>query len=139
MGKYNGVYTGHVMTPKKFTFETVDFPVGDHRYIGSSMPFPYPTSPMGKELIMGDLFVVTRNIAKSRMDALSTYMLMNHNIYVVVNAVFKANKVMEMHRAEARDFAPSKLLDAREAIQEIFSAQNPTVALGRQKRILQRV
>lgn len=139
MGKYNGVYTGHTLNRRQFTFTSVDFPVGDHRYLGSTRPFPYPTSPMGRSLTMGDLIVVKRNIAKSRLDTLSTFMLMNHNIYVVMNAVFEANRVMEMHRAEAREFAPPKLLDAREAIEDIFAASDPEAELQRQKRILQRV
>ena len=57
-GKFKTAYSGHSLTSKSMIVtKGQPLPINDPKYIGSSQPFPYPTSPMGAALTLGDLVV----------------------------------------------------------------------------------
>lgn len=138
-GKFKTPYTGHILSKKKFGIEYGELPIEDYRYLNSKEPFPFPTSPIGKQLTMGDIIVKEDMHSTNRWDSLSGYMLMNHNIYVQINAIFQANKELAKHRADTLETLPTDLYNAKCAIEDIFDAADPWAELENKKIFLDRV
>lgn len=138
-GRFKTPYTGHILSKKKFGIEYGELPIEDYRYLNSKEPFPFPTSPIGKQLTLGDIIVKEDMHSTNRWDSLSGYMLMNHNIYVQINAIFQANKELAKHRADTLETVPTNLYNAKCAIEDIFDAADPWAELENKKIFLDRV
>jgi hypothetical protein len=59
---------------------------------GSTENFPYNNSPIGKLLTLGDLNVQGSETAKVHFDSMSRYLIANHNVWVMLDAIERANK-----------------------------------------------
>ncbi|MEX0299799.1 MAG: hypothetical protein AB3N28_12080, partial [Kordiimonas sp.] len=137
--QYRRVYTETNFTAKSFVLKATDFPFNDPKHLGSSQPFPYPSSPIGRVLKMGDLIVKKGAHKNSRMDMLSACMLANHNYYVYSKAMLEANQLLEKHPALIVDKVPVFIQDAKRAIEDIFNSSDPFSTLKKFKKILDRV
>ena len=61
-----------------------------HTYVGSSEPFPF-ASPLGDQMTLGNLNVYKKLYNKRRYDPVSLTMLINHNLYIYLQAFERAN------------------------------------------------
>ena len=127
------VYTGYRITPDKgFTIDQAKAP-DEEAYIGSDMPFPW-RSPLGDRIVMGDLCAIQPKETeiegsetgkrRTTWDFLSYMILMNHNLFVQIEAIVAANRVFELETADARNFVPPRLLRMRDCIREAFVQEN---------------
>lgn len=137
--KYRNLYTTTNFTAKNFSLNTGTITPNNPKHLGSSAPFPYPYSPIGKLLTMGDLIVKKGAHKNSRMDMLSACMLANHNYYVYCRAIMLANDELAKHPGLTTDTVPIFIQDAKRAIEDIFDAPNPTAELDKHMKILKRV
>ncbi len=123
------VYTGYRITPDRgFTIDQAKAPDAE-AYIGSDIPFPW-RSPLGDRIVMGDLCPNQPKVTeiegsetgkrRTTWDFLSYMLLMNHNLFVQIEALVAANRVFELETADARNFVPPRLLEMRERISEAF-------------------
>ena len=74
--------------------------------------------------------------AKSRWDKQSAILIMNHNIYVQMQSILRANELMALTNEDARYQCPPDLVDARDAIIAIFEAPMPRAKLIQNRRYL---
>ena len=77
--------------------------------------------------------------ADSRWDAASSMMLMNHNVYVQMDGIFRANAAYAQPEAKAQYNVPKKLILAKKAIAEIFEARIPHGKLVAHRELLESV
>lgn len=138
-GKFKTAYNDVVLTRSKFGLSKETLPINDPSYIGSTDPFWFPTSPIGKLLTMGDLIVKDDIHTNSRWDGLSAQMLANHNVYIQMKGIKAANEALSKTRAENMYQVPGAIFDAKEAIQEILAAGNPWAVLEKNRFVLDRV
>lgn len=136
-GRYYTVYTGEEITYDNWGLAAVKLPINDPAHLGSDEPFPYQTSPIAGHLTMGDLIIKDDIHAGSRWDQLSAVLVMNHNIYVQMQAILRANELMALPRSQVRYLCPKELLDARDAIIEIFESPMPRAKLQQNRRYLE--
>jgi hypothetical protein len=128
-GKFYEVYTDAVLNRTGFRVSSKKISANDPNLVGSAAPFSYPLSPIGQRLTWGDLIVKGKTHARSRWDTLTSCMMMNHNIYVHMQALQQANELMQLPRNEAIRRMPQAFVDARDAIQEVFSSRFPDAML----------
>ncbi|NBS16857.1 MAG: hypothetical protein EBT06_12015 [Gammaproteobacteria bacterium] len=83
--------------------------------------FPEPSSPLGKMLEMHHLVCRDDEFEKHRLDSLSNMMLMNHNAWVYLDAMRRAN---EDAFGPIRNI-PEQFEATLDAIADVFAAQNP--------------
>lgn len=80
-------------------------------------PLPFPAiSPIAGSLDLQDLVIKKDKFEQKRTDTLSDALLVNHNVYVYVTSMIRANEA-----AFTRKDAPRPLLDAVEMIDELFA------------------
>ena len=79
----------------ELTFDTYAMP-RTQDLIGSTAPFPFITSPIARELTLGDLCVnKKRNKNQSSWDSLSPVMMAAHNTYVHLSSMAELNRMMD--------------------------------------------
>ena len=59
----------------------------------------------------------------------SAILIMNHNIHIQMQSILRANELMALSNEDARYECPEELVDARDAIVEIFKAPMPRAKL----------
>ena len=139
VGKMRTVYSGYSLDKNRFTFvKSTQMPPDAIEHVGSSKPFPHPTSPIGQRLTMGDIYVKGGAYIKCRWDFLADEMLKNHNLYVLMSAIIAANEEMKKPRYETFETIPSNIYHAAQAMREIFDAHHPKDALEKYKPTLDR-
>lgn len=137
--RHRRVYTGVNFTAKNFTLSSQPIPFNNPKYLGSTQPFPYPCSPIGKLLTMGDLIVKQGTHMNSRLDMLSACMLANHNYYVYSRGIMAANEELAKHPGLIINTVPVSIQDAKRAIEDVFDAADPWAELQKQKKTLDKV
>lgn len=139
-GKFKTTYSGHSLTSKSMIVtKGQPLPINNPKYLGSSQPFPYPSSPIGAVLTLGDLVIKGGTHAYNRWDTLSSLMLMNHNIYVFLNAIYEANIELAKPRHANLTTIPTNIYSAKCVIEDVFDATDPWAELQKQKVYLDRV
>lgn len=81
-------------------FEPCRVPNSAH-FVHSNKPFPFATSPIGREMKLGDLCALPEGKRRqsdrlSHWDTLSSLMLMNHNLYVHIDAINQLNRIVDV-------------------------------------------
>jgi hypothetical protein len=92
-----------------------------YTYVGSSEPFPF-ASPLGDQMTLGHLNVYKKLYNKRRYDPVSLTMLINHNLYIYLQAFELAND-----QAFSRDpdrLVPQLFKDCINLIFEAFDKPN---------------
>lgn len=138
-GKYHKIYAEARISYQKFGFVAKDLPVDDPAWLGSKEPLPYQTSPISKLMTMGDIIVNDAIHADSRWDGASSVMVMNHNVYVQMDGIFRANEAYAQPENQAQYHVPRKLLNAKKAIEEIFAERIPLGKLVEHRELLESV
>ncbi len=120
-----GRYEDVVLTPvfgtatSTWTMKTVDAPQHpSYANANFSSPFPHQQSPLGKVLKINELNVQEGMWQKRQYDSLSNALLINHNIWVYLDAFQQANQIVA-----ARDVnrIPSDYLQCFDLIKHLFS------------------
>ena len=127
------VYSGYVLSPKAFSISKERMP-DSASYVGSDIPFPW-RSPIGERLTLGDL-CAKRNGARA-WDSLTDHMMMNHNVFVQMDAIIAANRVFELEAGDAKKYCPTTLLEIRDIIAEAFKTQKWDTLLTQHRKLLQ--
>jgi len=91
-------------------------------YRNSTKQFPFESSPLGDAMVLGDLNVKGGDHAKNHFDALSLYMIANHNVYVMLDAIDEANEAAFATDKHKR--TPEKYLKCIDLIQEAFKVDD---------------
>lgn len=89
---------------------------------GSTENFPYNTSPIGKLLTLGDLNVQGNETAKVHFDSMSRYLIANHNVWVMLDAIERANKAAFDDSSQKR--VPEKISKCIGLIEEAFKVDD---------------
>jgi hypothetical protein len=89
---------------------------------GSAENFPYNNSPIGKLLTLGDLNVQGSDTAKVHFDSMSRYLIANHNVWVMLDAIERANKAAFDDSSQKR--VPEKISKCIRLIQEAFKVED---------------
>jgi len=131
--EYAKVYTGYTLTPRRFSIMQENLPDSES-YVGSDIPFPWK-SPIGERLTMGDLCV--KKGGARTWDSLTDHMVMNHNVFVQMDAIIAANRVFELETADAKNHCPASLLEIRELIAKAFTTERWDTLLTRHRQLLQ--
>lgn len=91
-------------------------------YRNSTKQFPFESSPLGDAMVLGDLNVRGGEHAKNHFDSLSLYMIANHNVYVMLDAIERANEAA--FGADKHKHTPEKYLQCIDLIQEAFKVSD---------------
>jgi hypothetical protein len=131
--EYNSVYSGYLLTPRRFAIVQGPMPRSPG-YVGGDVPFPW-RSPIGDRLTMGDLLVQADG--KRPWDTATDHMLMNHNLSIHMEAVIAANRVFELDAGDAKHYCPPRLLELRDIIPQAFRTEDWRTFLLRHRRVLE--
>ena len=127
------VFSGYVLKPKTFSISKERMP-DSPSYVGSDIPFPW-RSPIGEQLTLGDLCV--KSSGATAWDGLTGHMMMNHNVFMQMDAIIAANRVYELEAGDAKKYCPTALLEIRDIIAEAFETQNWDTLLTKHRNLLQ--
>ena len=95
-----------------------DKSIQGHKYVGSNTLFKYDASPLGKIMDMGHLNCKGNANSKTNFDSLSRLMLVNHNVWVYLDAFERANQAVRS--SDKLDLVPSSFLEILDIVQEAF-------------------
>ena len=98
-------------------------------------PFPEQTSPLGSRLQMHHLVCRGEEFEKRRLDTLSNMMLMNHNAWVYLDAMRRANNAA----FGPSQNIPTEFAETLEAITEVLVDQNPMGRIDAYQPLFERV
>lgn len=139
-----GRYEDVVLTPvfdasaSTWTMKTVDAPQHPlYANANCTLPFPHQQSPLGKVLMLNELNVQEGMWEKRQYDSLSNALVINHNIWVYLDAFQQANNIVS-----ARDVnrIPSDYLQCFDLIKHLFSMTGDwTDELDKNKALLDKV
>lgn len=139
-----GRYEDVVLTPvfgasaSTWTMKIVDAPQHPlYANANCTLPFPHRQSPLGKVLMLNELNVQEGMWQKRQYDSLSNALVINHNIWVYLDAFQQANDIVS-----ARDVnrIPSDYLQCFDLIKHLFSMTGDwTHELGENKALLDKV
>lgn len=105
-------------------------------YADSTNVKPFPaSSPLGNVLSMHHLVIHEDEFKGRRIDSLTNMMLMNHNVWVYLDAMQRANQLA---------FGPTRCIplefaEALEVIPDIFAAQNGMDLINQHQKLLDQV
>ena len=107
-----------------------------HADPNSAIPFEHDQSPLGQRLQLRHLSVRDGIWNRRQFDAVSNVLLMNHNAWVYLDAMKKANDL-----AAAKDKArvPVMYLECLEFIADVFECDNWTTRIAKEKKLLDAV
>lgn len=88
-------------------------------------PFPYPESPLGKQLMLNQLNVKEGKWEPRQFDSLSNAMLINHNIWIHLDAFARANYLFEQGDTTR---IPEEYLLCIELVKSFFACTDATAA-----------
>lgn len=88
------------------------------------------SSAVGSHIRMEDLLVAKPgSVAQTAWDGLSYAMLVNHNVHSLYAGIEQANRVMELHPADAAHLAPARVIRAYQALLGSCTAKSPVAYL----------
>lgn len=108
-----------------------------HSHRESTEKFAQNTSPLGKKMVLGDLNVRGGLHAKKHFDGLSLYMLSNHNVWVMLDAIQQANE--SAFADDKQNRTPAQYLKCIDIIQHAMKAADWRVYLDANKEFLESV
>lgn len=91
-------------------------------YRESTKQFVCDASPIGKSMVLGDLNVKGGKHAKNHFDAQSLYLIANHNVWIQLDSLYKANEAAFGDDKQKR--TPEKYIKCIDLIQESFKAKD---------------
>ncbi len=97
-----------------------------------NLPFPV-SSPLGDQLMLHHLVVDGSELSGRRIDTLTNMMLINHSLWVYLDAGRRAN--VAAFGSNARDL-PQKLAAAVDVIEAAFAAENWTEIIESERAVL---
>ncbi|PIB96278.1 hypothetical protein [Caulobacter sp. X] len=109
-------------------------------YIGSTKPFPFAESAIGKRITLGDLCVEGSYSAGTAWDTLSGAMMVNHSIDRMLTAFEQANRLAELAPGSysligkggiRADYMPASLSADLTTVTQILSASDPVAEFAR--------
>jgi len=106
-----------------------------HHYNGSRLRFPAP-GIIGARLTLGDVCPGSSATSQSARGPFTLPLLTNHNLERLLDAMERANAIMDLQPIDAEKFAPLWLVQSVQHIRGLFDG-DPKVALGHAKRALQ--
>jgi hypothetical protein len=86
-------------------------------------PFPY-SSPLGDVMTLGDVVLSYDEFKGAELDAVSFHMLTNHNMWIYLSAMLKANELAAQPRSLAEPFVPQALLDVKEVYEDLLASSS---------------
>lgn len=136
---HGGRYDQYVLPPKLGT-EPDDWALKSERMEGlaafadAKSPIKFPAaSPLGHRLMMHHLIVNEAEFSGRRPDTLSNIMLMNHNMWVYLDAARRANAAAF---SDEKSSIPHSLGAAIKVIKEAFAAGNWQQVLDANRKLL---
>jgi hypothetical protein len=127
MGK---IYTGYNTRFNRFGY-SMDFSIDNKAFKGSTEPFPWQSTSMGRCLNIGDICVrgpkdTQKNgkETKTSWDSASYVFLMCQNVEMQLIAIQEANRLFKLPRKDSSQWVPGELYDFQEALNEIFQKEN---------------
>lgn len=97
--------------------KTLSTDIQGPQFVSSTAPFPI-SSPIGKRMTMGDLNANDYKFAMKQFDTTSNMLLVNHNVWVYLDAFERANNAA--FGADAKKLVPAAYLDGIEIMREAF-------------------
>jgi len=107
-----------------------------HADPNSTSPFEHDQSPLGKRLQLRHLSVRDGIWDRRQFDTVSNVLLMNHNAWVYLDAMKKAN---DFAAAKDKSRVPARYLECLEFIAYVFERDNWTTCLAKEKKLLDAV
>ena len=102
-----------------------------------TLPFPHQQSPLGKVLMLNELNVREGMWQKRQYDSLSNALLINHNIWVYLDAFKQANDIVATRDVNR---IPADYLQCFDLIKHLFTTTGDwTIDLGNNKALLDKV
>lgn len=138
-----GRYEDVALTPT-FTSDAKTWGIGTekapqsrlHADPNSAIPFEHDQSPLGKRLQLRHLSVRDGIWDRRQFDEVSNALLMNHNAWVYLDAMKKAN---DFAAAKDKSRVPALYLECLEFIADVFECDNWTTRIAREKKLLDAV
>lgn len=93
-------------------------------------------SPVGTGLMMNDLAVNSNPLAGRRLDTIASQIIVNHNMWVILDAAERANAMA--FGAQRQTLLPAQLSQALDVIVQAFTAQNWVDVLDQNRVVLDR-
>lgn len=138
-GRYERVCLAPCYTKKKesWVLSTESAPQRPS-YASSSnaTPFPHPQSPLGSRLLLNELNVRGGVWVARNFDSISNVLLINHNIWIYLDAFMRAN---DLASARNKYAIPSDYIDALDAIVEIFRSTDWAKKLRKYSQLFENV
>jgi len=134
---------GLVADGRQFSIATAPLP-DSYIYSGSALPFPYPESPIGRLLTLGDLCVAPGHVKAGAWDDLSNAIVTNHNLGRMLAAFEQANRLADLApaigsnsgRGFQGDYLPLGLVNVLAAVRRVFDAPDPVAQHQREGRAI---
>lgn len=141
------MYTNFNTRNEKFNY-VMESAIDDKRFAGSKLPFPFQ-GPIAERMTMGDVCWYAPGMTnklgkegKTSWDSFSYFLLMAHNVYMHINAVQNANKLVDVatqryvtdHRhwqkakpgkSELDTWVPREIIYIVNFINELFKSETP--------------
>ena len=139
---HGGRYDQYVLPPKLGTIPEdwsikIDRMEGLRAFTDAKSAIKFPVaSPLGKRLMMHHLIIDESEFSARRHDTLSNLMMMNHNIWVYLDAARRANAAA-FNEGSRR--IPHSLATSIDVIAEAFTAADWRSVLKKRKPLLDRV
>lgn len=128
-----GAMTHADLTKDRFRISNAKPPRG-HQYIGSSTPFPFRSSTLGRTLRIGDICVKPDHIKQSSWDMWTAVLLTNHSLNALLDAIVSANSIVSWNAVDAEETAPTWIVGAVRAVHRVFESADPMKELRNQRR-----
>lgn len=132
----NRAFTLPTFTNKEMTMPTRAIP-DDPSFIGVNVRWPWP-SPIGNLMTLADICVPRSPSAVSTHDALSTTLLIHHNLAALCWGIAQANRVFDAETVDHNHTIVPDVGTAVEAIEEVIKSQSEVV-LAQSRQIFSRL
>ena len=141
------MYTNFNTRNEKFNY-VMEGAIDDKRFAGSKLPFPFQ-GPIAQRMTMGDVCWYAPGMTnklgkegKTSWDSFSYFLLMAHNVYMHINAVQNANKLVDVAtqryvtdyrhwqkakagKSELDTWVPREIIYIVNFINELFKSETP--------------
>ena len=141
------IYTNFNTRNEKFNY-VMEGAIDDKRFAGSKLPFPFQ-GPIAQRMTMGDVCWYAPGMTnklgkegKTSWDSFSYFLLMAHNVYMHINAVQNANKLVDVAtqryvtdyrhwqkakpgKSELDTWVPREIIYIVNFINELFKSETP--------------
>jgi hypothetical protein len=107
-----------------------------HADSSTAPPFPHSQSPLGKRLLLNHLSVKGGVWDQRNFDTISNMLLVNHNVWVYLDAFGTANKVVA---ARDLDRIPAMYLECIDFIADVFQRGAWAQQISKERKLLDAV